>query len=796
MAIVVPKQNIAPLSNGSGLKRSGDNTEGLESALFNKTWWLFFNELADVPTPLTAGVNYLYPEQFGALGDGATDDTTAWIATLDAAVSTGKPIFATGAYRVSRRGAYTLPWDASTHYYVFLVTSAVTVTGNPRFLLDVTDAKVASLFVFRSVTGARLAGLQCTGTGVPASLLLYDGALALFDNCADCQVVSPSSTSMRGNTLFFQSRDCEVVRGFSSVVPSATRLNGSHFASYGCNRTTIRDCVGYGGTGDGDITHFGQGTNGRATGNRTLNCSIYVYAFGDATKAIVYNEAQGFLLDSGQEFGEIAHCYAYGYYYGVDIKTTGEGNIAHDNTMEKCKFSYVARRGEGNAPTFNTRFHNNISRPLGGNGNAAAIPGCSLTVTCCFWVQDSPGTVIENNLTEASYLFGAGEQDFISVIVGMSDATFVYTSLDGPWIRNNQFMQVMNIAGIYTYSKNAAIYATGTAIAGLQRGCITGNDIQTFEDTALTFNPVRVTYARQFDIDNNHFPLHTADQYPNISIANCSLVSIRGNTHDRAAGFITLTNCTQVSICGEKFNQGVRYAGNPVPAIYADTCTGVQVIGCMQNQTGGSDNGRLFETSASGNAHIVLANNILDILIFTSANDWYKVNGVSGSTSQDISQIGNLLNGRLQIGSVPTARTYAFRSLSGHWVVDGVVGAALAGAVSQTVSLGDPLVSYGKVLRVNLTVIQQFAATGLTSISVTVGDAGSTNTWYVAIPFDLLQAAGSFVDFIPLNACVFQTGSNPQVTVTANQNLSTNTLTGAFTVTLLWVNDTIANFTV
>ncbi len=766
-------------------------TDGAEP--FVRDWWLYLYNLGVKQRAVPPSGPYIDPVAYGAVGDGVTDDSLAWTDALAAAVATGLPIFGGGrTYLVSRQGSYTLAWDASTHHYVFLLADPVVVTDSV-FTMSIADADVATIFVFQATGGVRFLRVSAIGTGTPATLSLYEGALVAFDRCADCQVVESITDNMRGNTLFFQGSDGEVSRSFSSVPSAATRLYGSHFASYGCSRVTIRDCTGYGGTGDGDITHFGTNTDGLATGNRTLNCSLYNYEYGDTSKTIVNDECQGFLLDSGQEFGIIAHCYAYGFYYGVDIKTTGEGNVAHDNTMEKCKISYTARRGEGNAPTYNTIFHHNLARPLGGNGNAVVIGG--ITTTVCFWIQDSPGTVLDGNMTEASYLFGAGEQEFVSVVGEFSDATFVYSAIDGPWIRNNQFMQVMNIGGIYTYSKNAAVFLNGTAIALLRRGCVSGNDFKIFADSAMSYYPLSVTYAERFTISENHFSVRSASAHPNISAANCTRLTISGNTHEQAAGFIILASCDIVKIANETFGNGLRYAATPVPAIYGATVTNVVVSGCTQDQISGSDNGRFFETSASGNASIVLSGNILNLLIFTV--DWYKVNGIALAARQDVSVCGNVLNGRLALGSEYVTRNYAIRATGGNWVLDGTIYAAHAAATSQDILLGDELPPRGKILFVNFTPLDAFSGTGFTAVSATLGDQSGTDTWYTSVPFDLMLAGGAdFRDFTPLHASVNQTGSNIQVTITANQNLNANALTGAFMITIGWIQIAMPTFTV
>jgi len=734
---------------------------------------------------------FLTPHMFGAVGDGITDDTAAWNALIAASIATGKPIVGNGnPHLVSKQGTSVIPFSTNTRAYVFLLTVPITIEGYVNFVVDQTNITNGppSIFFFKQVDGARINGVSATGTGTQTfPPILYSGAAILFDRCTNCIANQIFTNNMRGNTLFFQSTNCAVINSFSQVDAVFLTTSGSHFASYSSSHIFVDHCIGYGGTGDGDFTHFG----GPATKNIFSFCEAYNYQFGDATKTIVNPGNQGILLDSGQDFGIVQGCNAYGYYYGIDVKTTGEGLTVLGNTLDKCKVGISARLGEGNAPTYNTIITKNTIRPLGGNGDATSFLG--LTSTLGIWCEDARGVQIEGNTIEASTQFGPGEQDYIPILCQTTQALIENVNT-GIRIRNNQFINVMNVGGTFTYTRNASIVMSGRSDAPFIRSCISGNEFKHYSDIDGLLNPILVFHAKQFDFSHNEFTNIIGD-YECTIFSDINYLRCLGNSFDQAPGFYNLTNCTQITISDNQFGDEVRRHSTslPVAAIYCDTCTYINVSNNQQVQGGNNDDGYFFQTSSTGNQFIVLSGNNLKKNLFLP--QWYQVNGVDGSTSQDVSVFGNIINGVLSIGSVVSTRTFAIRSLGGNWIVDGVTGAALASSHSQAVSLQTQIPPWGKIRAVNLTVLDGFSGSGFSSLIAQLGDASAGGAYYTVYPFDLLSG-GNFLDVLPLNNSVNQTSSNLEVVVTANQNLDAATLTGAFTITIDWVNVTIPNFVV
>jgi hypothetical protein len=765
------------------------------------------------------GSPFLTPEQFGAVGDGSKDDTNAWTDAIAAAISQDLPIVATGTYLVSKQGSVNIPfWGVGLFGYVFLITSPVTIVGSGTFTVDVTDTNVANVFVFQNTEAVRIGGIGCAGIGLQATQKLGFGAFILFDRCKNCRADFIQTSNMRSNTAIYQSDNCSALGSFSKIPTPLTTIANSHFVSYGSNWITFDDCTSYGGTHDCDFMAFGGPASGKmAIGNRFINCKQFSYAYGDATKAINFLYVQGFGLDSSQSLGVVQNCYAYGCSVGIDIKTTSEGNAALGNTVEKCAVGIAARRGEGNQPTYNTLIQGNIIRPMGGNGYNSGVQqlnqflyggvASGLTMDAVgIYLEDAVGVTVDTNTVEASIEVGSPTPGtYLSDFIALWGATTAFYSPvtsadDGMYITNNRFSMEANVGGIYVYSLNACVWLAGVATNLIFKGKLSGNDFKLTTHSGMLASPVQLSYAQQFSISDNDFTRYLG-RYQVIVASNVTQLAVNNNNLPGAPGFVVLNSCADVSVNGNRTGIEGRNLNTalPVPMIYANTVNSLTVIGHIHTQDASVDDGPLVSSSSSGNGSLVIQGCILKKSNNLGTNDWYSWNGVGGSSAQNVCNQGNLINSRLMIGSALQTRNYAFRATGGNWVRDGVIVAALAAATSQTILLTavDPLPNFGKILFVNISPVQAFAGAGFTSVTVTVGDQQGTNDWYTSVPYDLMTAAATaFRDYFSAQASVFQSGSNPQVTITANQNLNTNTLTGAFTVTIGWINIAQPNFTV
>lgn len=127
--------------------------------------------------------------------------------------------------------------------------------------------------------------------------------------------------------------------------------------------------------------------------------------------------------------------------------------------------------------------------------------------------------------------------------------------------------------------------------------------------------------------------------------------------------------------------------------------------------------------------------------------------------------------------------TYALSNNGTNWTVavDGggaVAGAAIAASATQSVTLF-ALGARLKVVGLASKTTTAWSGTGFTSFDSTVGDSVGGTTFYTSIAYDLDAAVTNtnFQDATMWKSATYA-GSNVQAVITANQNLTTNPITG------------------
>jgi len=639
--------------------------------------------------------HYVDPMDYGCVGDGSTDDTACWTAAIASAISLNTPLICPAfTFAVSKQGTTSYAWDGRNHPYIFLITSPISITGPCAFNVDMTDAGTANAFVFQRTQHVRISSLTFNGIGSQSNQILYAGAAVSFVNCNDCYADHIQSYNMRGNTLAFNSVDTGCSHCFSAAnpppanwpTPGSGGYQGAHWAAYGCSGAVFSEDTGYGGTTDGDLSLFGQGTNG-AQGNRAVNNHLYNYAYGDTTRTIVYNNAQGFLADSGQSAAVFSGNYGYGYYYCFDVKTEADGTAIVANTSQACKVGIDVRLGENPILTQNTTITGNVVQPLGGNGNSVSFGG--LTATVGIWIQDSFGVTVADNLVEASYQVG-GNQDFIPILaqLGTTSASLLPFS-HGLNIHDNILAMEGQQGASYEYSDNYAIYVAGNSTNSWPGVNVHDNTIKLRTDAAISFPPIFFEYVNNARISANSFigQVGTPSVYE-IVCSSCVAVNVSGNQMSEIGGFLSMANSDQIVVADNILGSQVSYL---MPLIHSTASTNWNIHGNIRTQypyPTNVQNGRFFQSDTSDTtANVIIADNIFYQTVFEA--DWYQVKGVSFPNTPDLDTLRNVrvgpLNGAMRTYTGITGSLGGSAMLTGACVLDTTL--VIVGAHSAS---GDP----------------------------------------------------------------------------------------------------------
>jgi len=144
-------------------------------------------------------------------------------------------------------------------------------------------------------------------------------------------------------------------------------------------------------------------------------------------------------------------------------------------------------------------------------------------------------------------------------------------------------------------------------------------------------------------------------------------------------------------------------------------------------------------------------------------------------------------------GLVHTCGTYTLNNNGTNWTVafnggTAVVGAAIAASATQSVTLF-ALPARGKITDIITTkTTTAWSGTAFTTITSTIGDSVGGTTYYTSSPFENTAATSNtnYQDAVPLKSSASYAGSNVSVSLTANQNLNAQTITGITDFSVCW----------
>jgi hypothetical protein len=379
--------------------------------------------IAIVSPSLTYGANHsaevINVCQLGACGTDQVDDTEALQQAVDLAANNGYSIFLpAGTYFLIPQGT-----RSGTHWrnisYALLLEHKqhidIRFTGPGTIAIPISDDTPCNAIMFNDCSDVSVSGIKIFPSGsAPKLKRLYSGYAAVFMKCTRFSAKNIHSTNVAGSALAFESTRGEISHSISST--KYVGLRGMHFGSLGSSFVTISDCRAEGGTGDGDIFHFGSGQ-----WNRIVNCeAINVAPHGKER----FLTAQGIGIDSGQRFSTIENCYVKGYYYGIDVKTNTTATKIIGNRLASNKIGIAVRRGEGNAPTNQTEVKNNKIYPEHGNG-APTLPNRIATIGAAWGVflQDALGCTVSDNYIGFDESNAVGIYRWTGITVWLTSAT-------------------------------------------------------------------------------------------------------------------------------------------------------------------------------------------------------------------------------------------------------------------------------------------------------------------------------------------------------------------------------------
>jgi len=575
---------------------------GIEAGL----WQIFDGDGVVTGSPKIEAV---YPEWFGAKGDGVTDDTVAIQKTFrffNRIKGAKNKIY----YLANQSKAISSPitiYNANAVSWLILDNNYVVEDIRFKIKNDNANPNNPSLLYAQGKSGIKIRNVYIEADSALDGRYLYTGIPVVLDNCNNCTIEMVYARGTRYGVILFNSKNCTI---FNCVHEndSNTVITDGHtcsFASYSGESNSIIECTSYYGASDGNIGLFGAGRD-----NKVIGCMVYNFDKSDLNTTVVSRlGAQGIFVDSGQQAALIESNLVKGFYYGIDVKTSIEECNVVNNTVYTNKVGIAVRLGEGNNKVITTSITNNtiIFYPYNRDSTTlyTTISGSGLTYEGAgIYVQNPVGCIkIEGN-TFIVARAGANTNN-IGVLVTNSEVYSGVDEIGDVLISNNNFNFV---ASLGTFAKNEAPAIAVTSTDQLQIDVnIMSNAIKyagNIYTAGSEFSAIEVNNINSCSIKANKITSVFNFFFP-LNIQSCSKLEIDENMFSRPTrGVAKITNADYLKVNSNRMSGSVEY----IPHFDLDTISYGLFVGNISENTA-TNNGR-FITGISTD-YILATGNII-----------------------------------------------------------------------------------------------------------------------------------------------------------------------------------------
>ncbi len=584
-------------------------------------------------------------KDFGAVGDGTVDDTAAIQAAVDATKGTGKTLYIPSAnYLVTRQGALFTTAQGTVHYAV-LVDDTLTIINEGTIKFAGHNAATSTCaFGFTGVLKAKFIGGNFVATdaisGAPKQQ--FDGYGVMMYQCESSLVQNISTLNTGGGSYLFECNGSTIDNCYAEKeVTSPTQFScGAFYSIFGGRRNTIRNCITYGGSDDGDIGCYGTGQY-----NSLINNRIYAFERTDTTETPTSTVRNGYFIDAGQQNALVNGNFCQGYYFALDVKTSIASCLVTNNVCYKNKVGISVRQGEATDINLSCTISDNLIIPANGNGFSSPTFGYSVFGIL---VQDAPQTTISNNRFTVDWTNNANSPEEWAGIVVREETSFNAFQLGCISIQDNTFDYAQTIGGNTTI--NRGIYIDIDTVSSNENFRIVGNSFACANDQdksriiieggqSATFNDNQIN-------GDGDFALGT-DPKPFLSTEDTKWLSVCGNVWQEPKRCVNATMSTggtgKGSIRQVMFSNNILGAGSAgafsqsVVTIDGDCGVvlsgNIRYFGDLSNTQ--QDNRILDWTNAPTTPYLTMMGNTFRSTPGDATN-YYRINGVSAPTGSHI----------------------------------------------------------------------------------------------------------------------------------------------------------------
>lgn len=282
--------------------------------------------------------------QFGAEGDGMTDDTQAIQAAIDETPIGETLYIPAGVYKISKNPDFQAVTGYGESFFALKIAKPITIIMDQAIFQTESDGEYG-VFWITNTADVHLKGGFLMGDKLPDSGSLVSNIAILLQDSQNSSVENVYTKNFSQGIHLHHAND-NLIRNVTSEFNY-----GSGIINFASDYNTIESCV-VRNSGDGHLSLFGGGKH-----NVVKGCVVTEDRTG-------FTDQQGITVESEQN-SVVEKNTVSGFYYGIDIKNGADSNRIEGNLTYNNEYNIAVRPGDGGnnlmTPSHNITIINNLA---------------------------------------------------------------------------------------------------------------------------------------------------------------------------------------------------------------------------------------------------------------------------------------------------------------------------------------------------------------------------------------------------------------------------------------------------